>query len=463
MVNENLMMGDSREVTMLKVLKTIGLVGCLSVSSAGLAAAASLSLDLLLTSGGPETELDYPIKVTFAPGDTNNLYIVNRVEGNVRLYDRTTNTLSEQPYLQLPPELFVQSPNPFDGNQTYTLTFDPKFQETGKLYVSFIDQQDDLRVVEFTANPQNPTQVDTSTYRNIVAVDYNGEFHQGGDIDFGPDGHLYITTGDGRPPNAPNSEIPAQDLGSLEGKILRIDPNSADAFPFDDLNNFTPSPDNPFVVAGQAAKITDAIWATGFRNPFQAAFDPVTKAYVIADIGEDLAEEINIGIAGGNYGWPLKEGSGAHPPGTILIGGQLFVDPLYEYSHASFPNGASITGGIFYNGAISGLVGRYFFGDFVTNQIGSLRLDPSTLSYSDLMFFDLITSDLPPSGLLSFGAGPDGEMYIVALNGIYKVTGSDAVAVSPIPIPAPLLLLASGIGAVAAVARRRRRPGERAS
>ncbi len=422
------------------------------------ASASSLSLERILTSNGAETDVSYPIQVTHAPGDTRNLYILDRVDGTVKLYDRESQTLSSQNYLQLPTDLFVKNDFPYSNFQAYSVTFDPNFQNSNKLYVSFIDPAENLRVVEFTADPNNPAVVETSTYRNIISVSYGANSgHQGGDLDFGPDGNLYLTTGDNRAPYTPNAEISTQDLNSLEGKILRFNPNSADAFPDDPLNNFTPPADNPIVVSavtpGSVPKVIDAIWASGLRNPYQAAFDPKTGTYIIADVGEDKFEELNLGIAGANYGWPLREGSSEHPPGTINVGGLTFTDPLYEYPHASLEAGGSITGGLFYYGDNDALQGKYIFGDFVSNEIWSLDIAAGGTDASNLIEYTLLSGDPLPNGLLSFGSGPDGEIYIVAINGIYRVTGA---TVSAIPLPASALLLASGVGVAGAMSRRRR-------
>ena len=161
-------------------------------------------------------------------------------------------------------------------------------------------------------------------------------------------------------------DVKSQNLSSLQGKILRIDPTD-DAFP--EVTQTTTLPrrqEIPFPAT--TVEVTDAIWALGLRNPFQASFDPLTGAYFIGDVGEDSFEEINIGVSGANFGWPAMEGT---IPGPVPAGTD-FIDPLYTYGHGVDPfEGFSVTGGAVYRGPIVELDGRYFFSDYVTAQIWS--------------------------------------------------------------------------------------------
>jgi glucose/arabinose dehydrogenase len=180
----------------------------------------------------------------------------------------------------------------------------------------------------------------------------SAQIHQGGALDFGNDGKLYLSTGDNATPGN------AQSLGNLFGKVLRINKDG------------TIPTNNPFYAT--ASGNNRAIWALGLRNPFKFAIKPGTSTIFINDVGEDTWEEINQGAAGANYGWPIYEGPESDAK---------YIPPIFAYGHGSTnTTGCSITGGAFYNPATvqfpSGYVGDYFFADFCNGWIR--RYDPAT-------------------------------------------------------------------------------------
>ncbi len=404
--------------------------------------AASLELERFI----PGSPLLNPIKLAAPTGDTENVYLLDRTSGTVTAHNIATGVAAPAPFLTLPADF-----QPGTYYNAFSITFAPDYAQSGKVYVSYVDVRDNLQVSVATRSTTSPDQIDPLSFRSIINVKHDPVgpgTHYGADLDFGPDGYLYITTGD-------NDESPAnvqsQNLGSLQGKVLRVDPNGDD-FP-DAVNNFAVPADNPF--RGATPAMTDAIWATGLRNPFQAAFDPLTGKYVIADVGEDFFEEINIGDRGANFGWPGKEGLSILNPG-LISGNPSLTDPLYAYSHGTGPfDGASITGGLFYKGPISALIGRYLFGDFVAGKIWSFNLAADGKSISNLLLWNLMSASGLPQNIVSFGEDGLGNLYVVTLdNGIYRITGASA---DDVPLPPAILLLGSALSTFGVLGTRRRK------
>ena len=235
-----------------------------------------------------------------------------------------------------------------------------------------------------------------------VGPSTNGN-HNAGWLGFGPDGYLYIASGEvGVPANA-------QDNTNLLGKILRIDVDPV-------ASGYQIPADNPFVGAGGGVR--EEIWANGLRNPWRASFDQATEKLFIGNVGGSAFEEINLGQAGANYGWPNVEGIANNPS---------FVDPIFAYPHGS---GASVTGGYVYRGESDGLNGQYFFADFVQSKVFTLRFDGANWVATDRtsqIVPDVGTIDLPAS----FGEDARGNLYIVDIDGeVYRlapaVASSDA-------------------------------------
>lgn len=407
---------------------------------------ATLGATLTLQRVVSPIDIKNPIQVAAPAGDIERLFVLDRQKGEIYIQNRTTGNISTTPFFALPTDLFAKG---VVTQNAFSFVFAPNFATTGKLYVSFINKLDDLQVVEVRVGA-DPNLVDPGSLRQILTVPYTPVgpgTHFGADLDFGPDGYLYITTGDS---DAAFANVQSQNLSSLQGKILRIDPTT-DAFGSDPNNNFTPALGNP---SGSTTAIADAIWASGLRNPFQASFDPLTGTYFIGDVGENLFEEINIGASGANFGWPAKEGT---IPGPVP-GGTGFIDPLYTYGHGVDPfEGFSVTGGAVYRGPIAGLDGRYFFSDYVTAQIWSFLPNLLDRSFSELLLWSLISPDGLPTGVLSFGRDGSGNLYIVgegAGGGVFRIASA---AVDPVPIPAALPLFAAGLGAMGFLGWHRKR------
>ena len=288
------------------------------------------------------------------------------------------------------------------------LAFHPRFSETGEFFICYspVDAPQAERVSRFHVSAQDPNKADANSEEIVLQFDQPFPNHNGGSIAFGPDGFLYIGLGDGGSRNDPFDN--AQNLSVLLGKILRIDIDQSGA----ETPYALPS-DNPFL---NMNGVRPEIWAYGFRNPWQLTFDSKTGALWMADVGQDLQEEINLVEKGGNYGWRRREGS--YPFGNVPSDGPV-IDPLWEYDHQV---GKSITGGLVVRGStIPELEGCYLYGDFVSGRMWALGAqdssDTSTIS----------NQLIPWNGLPIFGFGhdQDGAVYVLTSSntgqGIYRI------------------------------------------
>lgn len=294
-----------------------------------------------------------------------------------------------------------------DGNEQglLGLVFSP---DGSTLYVDYTDLDGDT-VVGAQAFDGDILVDDTSVVP-ILQVDQPRANHNGGGLAFGPDGHLYISLGDGGGAGDPFDT--GQDPFSLLGTILRIAPQ-----PLDGEFAYAVPADNPFVNGGGAPEVF--VW--GARNPWRFSFDRLTGDLWIADVGQDRLEELVVAYAadgggrGANLGWPDVEGTapfrGAGPPADDYLG------PIHEYGRA---DGCSITGGYLYRGsAIPELVGHYVFGDYCTSRLWGFA---SSRSQGALGRFDIMGATLPRETLASFGEGPDGELYVLSFDGtVYRI------------------------------------------
>jgi glucose/arabinose dehydrogenase len=261
------------------------------------------------------------------------------------------------------------------------LAFDPQFSTNGRFYVYYTKAGDPStnQVSRFTVSATNPDIADPGSELIILDGIPAGLQHNGGQMQFGPDGKLYVATGE------ITKRSNAQSLRVLAGKILRI--NSDGSVPAD----------NPFVGTPDARS---EIWAYGLRNPLAGDIDPVTGRMYINDVGRKRSEEINLGVTGANYGWPECEGKCENPD---------FEDPIYAYSQRT---GCAITGGAFYRGTQfpEEYQGSYFFADLCKGWIKRLLPDGTAA--------DFVTEG--PEIVVDLEVGPDGSLYYL----LYSKSGS---------------------------------------
>ncbi len=433
--------------------------------------------------------LNAPNLLTHAGDGTDRLFVVQQL-GQIGLIDG--GVLSPTPFLDLSGVLVDPRPG-FDERGLLGLAFHPDFSTNGKLYTFTsepisapadfgqppVDPLTHQTVIsEWMVDPTdaNKVLVDpdpaklSESRREILRID-NPQFnHNGGSIDFGPDGKLYVAIGDGGSSNdnAPGHgpeiapgifEGNGQNPSNVLGTILRIDVDGSDS-----ANGQYGIPgDNPFTLNND---IPDEIFAYGFRNPFRASFDSETGEYIVADVGQGAIEEIDIVTAGGNFGWRAKEGSfafvldefGEDSVSDDLSGVPLgLIDPVLEYDHTE---GLSVIGGfVYYGTAIPELYGKYVFGDFSTGfGFGAGRLFYGDLDTGLIQEF-IIGLDDRALGLFikGFGIDASGEIYVLGDTGL----GPDSLGgvalklvAAPVPVPAAVWLFGSALGAL--VVRRRK-------
>lgn len=276
--------------------------------------------------------------------------------------------------------------------------FHPDFQHNGKFYLNY-NQSGPTRTV--IAEWQVPAGHDLRTVhpvelRRLLEFDQPYDNHDGGCLRFGPDGMLYIGTGDGGSGGDPHGN--GQNTNVLLGKMLRIDVNGTQGA----LQYRVPA-DNPFV--GQAGH-REEIWATGLRNPWRYAFAPDGRL-VVADVGQDRFEEVSIVERGKNYGWNVREGFHCYPSGTSCPTEGL-TDPIFEYGRGQ---GVSITGGYVYRGAsVPSLKGWYVFSDYGSGRVWALALPDGPVTADAMARTQEVGRfALNPS---TFGEAADGELYV---------------------------------------------------
>jgi glucose/arabinose dehydrogenase len=273
-----------------------------------------------------------------------------------------------------------------------------------KLYVDYVDPLSHVRVVEYTMSGDTATNP-----RDLLSIDHPLANHNGGEVMIGPDGYLYIGSGDGG-----GTGDNAQNVNVLLGKILRIDPTPSASLPY------TIPPDNPFV---GMANHREEIWMYGLRNPWRFGFDRANGDLYIADVGQSAYEEIDYalpGQRGTNWGWNLREGfhpynGGAQPPDG--------VDPLFEAAHTD--GYCAIIGGYVYRGsAISNLGGGYVYGDLCRGVLsGAVQSGGAVTQQQDF--------SVGVANLTTFGEDPAGELYIANLDGnVYRLVQQPPLTVS---------------------------------
>lgn len=379
-----------------------------------LIASAALAVGISLAAGGAApltTELVVsglarPVYVTHAPGDFDRIFILEQRSGStgrIRIFDLTTNTLIAQPFLS-------QTVNTSSEQGLLGLAFHPDYANNGKFYINYTTNSGGSRTVvdEFTVS-SNPGIADPLSRRQVLSISQPFSNHNGGWIEFGPDGYLYISTGDGGSGGDPGNR--SQTItNQLLGKMLRLDVDGDD-FPADANRNYAIPADNPFVgVTGD-----DEIWAYGLRNAWRNSFDPATGDLYMADVGQNAIEEISFqpgsSVGGENYGWRCYEGNSAFNTGGCGPASN-YVFPIQTYTHAG--GNCSITGGEIYRGcAIPELDGTYFYSDVCSSQVWSLKYDGSSVSD-----FQNRTAELGAgTSIVSFGRDAYGEMYICNLGG----------------------------------------------
>jgi Ca2+-binding RTX toxin-like protein len=346
------------------------------------------------------TGLSQPLFLTHAPDDPTRLFVVEK-GGQIEIVNPATGARNATPFLDVVGQIATSGEQGLLG-----LAFHPNYAANGKAYVYLSLPNGDTQVREYTRDAANANRLDPASARTILTIDQPAEYnnHKGGWIAFGPDGDLYIATGDGGGGGDPLGA--GQNIDTLLGKILRIDVDGDD-FPAEPQRNYAIPDGNPFA----AGAGLDEIFAYGLRNPWRNSFDRATGTLYIADVGQGAREEINLGAVGANYGWNRYEGSLPYAGGSSA--GLTF--PIHEYAHSI---GRSVTGGyVMRSGEQEGLHGQYLFADFVTDRLFSLSDATGSWVATDRTAQLLYPAGGSISAAASFGEDADGNVYLVDFDG----------------------------------------------
>ena len=385
-----------------------GLWTCLTLFSLA-GHAQNINLQLLVGSGTTE-----PIGIYFAPDNDTTLFILEQ-GGIIKLANAGTGTVSGTPFLNITSKVTSA------GNEQGLLgmAFDPDYVNNGYFYVNYTRSGDGATVVSrFKRSAGNPLGADGASEDIVIRIAQPFSNHNGGQLQFGRDGYLYIGMGDGGSANDPQGN--GQNGNALLAKMLRLDVavDSGYAVPAD----------NPFV---NDPNVRDEIWSLGLRNPWRFNFDQKTADMWIADVGQNVWEEIDFepaGLGGRNYGWRCYEGnvafntSGCQPQSA-------YVSPVAVYNHSG--GNCSVTGGFVYRGGTyADLYGKYIYTDYCTGTFrvtypdGAGGWTTNTVTSTPTLTFQIT----------SFGQDSHGEMYVVSRdqNRIYRLGTANACAVADI-------------------------------
>lgn len=345
--------------------------------------------------------LAQPVFLTHSGDGSGRSFIVEK-PGTIRIL--ADGRLRETPFLDIRDRVGARG----SEQGLLGLAFPPDFARRGVFFVNYTDRNGDTVVARFSLTA-DPDRADPASERLVLKIAQPAANHNGGMLAFGPDGRLYIGMGDGG--GAGDVYRNGQNPDTLLGKLLRLDVTTDPARPY------TIPADNPWVAAlWNGQDVRDEVWAVGLRNPWRFSFDRATGDLWIADVGQNVYEEVNrapAGSAGGlNYGWPIMEGAHCYPGSAACQQAGLTL-PVVEYTHGA--DGCSITGGYVYRGSLSpALAGAYLYSDYCSGKIWGLARDGDTWRSVELLDTDLNIS--------SFGEDEAGEVYVVDLKGgVYRV------------------------------------------
>ncbi len=364
-----------------------------------------------LALSSPIGGLTQPVGITHAGDGSGRLFVIEQT-GRIRIIKNGMAVAT--PFLDISNRISTGGERGLLG-----LAFPPGFATSRRFYVNYTNLSGNIVIARYRVTGANPDVADPSSEQIILTINHSTfANHNGGQLAFSPrDGFLYIATGDGGSGGDPDNR--AQNGNDLLGKILRIDVETGNP------TTFTVPATNPFV--GQVG-FRPEIWALGLRNPWRFSFDRQTHDLFIADVGQNLFEEVNFQPAaspgGENYGWRLMEGFHCfNPPNCNMTGLTL---PVVEYDHSL---GCSVTGGYVSRGAtFPRMQGLFFYGDFCSGRIWGLRQEGAVWQATQLLDTSILIS--------TFGEDEQGNLY-VADHGSGTIFSLSDTAPPPSPTPSP--------------------------
>jgi glucose/arabinose dehydrogenase len=347
-----------------------------------------------------------PIVLTHANDGSNRVFVATQ-RGVLHVFPNDQKVKKSKVFLDIESKVVYNDRQNEEG--LLGMAIHPNYKENGEVFVYYTTrEQPQMSVISrFRVSKDDPNKADPDFEEEILRIEQPYWNHNGGTIEFGPDGKLYVGLGDGGAGNDPKGN--GQNLSTLLGSILRIDVDKKS-----DGKKYAIPSDNPFVGRKDAR---GEIWAYGVRNIWRLSFDQESGALWAADVGQNLWEEVNIIKRGGNYGWNLREGG--HPFGVNGTDAQDgIIEPIWEYDHEV---GRSVTGGVIcQSDRVPELKGAYIYGDYISGRLWALKYDSAA---NRVVSNDSIpsTSALQP---ISFGTDQQGDAYMLVVTptgrGIYR-------------------------------------------
>jgi glucose/arabinose dehydrogenase len=347
----------------------------------------------------PNLSFKRPVDLQHSGDNTNRLFVVEQA-GLIYFFSNSREVDSKNVFLDLKSKVKDR------GNEEglLGLAFHPNYKSNGYFYVNYTAANPNRTVISrFKVSDANKNEANSNSEQVILEITQPYGNHNGGQLAFGSDGYLYIAVGDGGSGGDPLGH--GQNLTTMLGSILRIDiDNKANG------KEYAIPADNPF--AKNTNDYREEIYAYGLRNPWRFSFDKETGSLWTGDVGQDLYEEINILVKGGNYGWNIMEGMHCFkPPAGCDTSGLIL--PVWEYGRKE---GISVTGGFVYRGkTMAGLIGKYIYGDFGSGNIWALDVSNKNKPFSALLLKTKLN-------IASFGTDQNNELYICSFDGkIYRL------------------------------------------
>lgn len=345
------------------------------------------------------TGFTQPIDITNAGDGTNRLF-VNEKTGRVKVLGADGSVIGT--FLDLSAKVSTNGERGLLG-----LAFAPDYRTSGRFYVNYTNRAGNTVIARYGVSATNPDLADAASEEVLLTIAQPYDNHNGGDLAFGPDGLLYVASGDGGSGDDPQAK--AQDKNSLLGKILRLDVSGA--------TGYTAAGDYP----GAAAEV----FAVGLRNPWRISFDRATDSLWIGDVGQNAREEIDVltpNSANRNFGWVCYEGSSVNTGVASAANSNCqpyasYAAPIFEYEHSV---GRSVTGGVVYRGSAYPILrGYYFFADYSSGRGFALRGSGATQRTFQYPSFG--------NGIVGFGESETGEVYVVSIFGTVNQLTAEGV------------------------------------
>lgn len=348
----------------------------------------------------PKLTFDTPVEYTYANDGTNRVFVLEQA-GKIRVFENDASVSSAGTYLD------IQSKVASGGEMGLLgLAFHPDFKQNGFFYVNYTKNNPRETIVSrFKASSTTASEVDPGSEVILFRFEQPYGNHNGGKVLFGPDGYLYVSTGDGGSGGDPQNN--GQNRSSWLGKILRVDVNSTDK------GQYGIPTDNPF--KGNTNGYREEVFAYGLRNPWRISFDDKGQLWA-GDVGQNKIEEVDIVTKGGNFGWRVKEGNADYNAKDNSAAN--FVPPIWQYTH---DNGdVSVTGGYVYRGSSNpALVGKYIYADYASGRVWALTPNGTKAATNQEV--------IARAGSISaFGEDQKNELYLcdLASGHILKLTGN---------------------------------------